>query len=77
MVKDFKNMVEKSLNLSEAWYVKGAEFHAEEPAKHISIDVKKSGRELLARNAAEQRKDTATNRASVFGGMEIVCFIQR
>lgn len=35
MIEDFKNMVEKSLNLSEPWYVKGAEFHADEPAIHI------------------------------------------
>lgn len=37
MVEDFKDMVEKSLNLSEPWYVKGAEFHANEPAIHIFI----------------------------------------
>lgn len=29
MIEDFKNMVEKSLNLREPWYVKGAEFHAQ------------------------------------------------
>lgn len=52
MVEDFKDMVEKSLNLSEPWYVKGAEFHANEPAIHIFIDVK-NGRGLLAQNAAE------------------------
>ena len=41
MIEDFKNMVEKSLNLSEPWYVKGAEFHADEPAIHIYIGVTK------------------------------------
>lgn len=41
MIEDFKNMVEKSLNLREPWYVKGAEFHADEPAIHIYIGVTK------------------------------------
>ena len=41
MIEDFKNMVEKSLNLREPWYVKGAEFHADEPAIHIYIEVTK------------------------------------
>lgn len=41
MMEDFKNMVEKSLNLSESWYVKGAEFHANEPAIHIYVEVAK------------------------------------
>lgn len=44
MIEDFKNMVEKSLNLSEPWYVKGAEFRAEEPAIHIYIGIKNRAR---------------------------------
>lgn len=44
MIEDFKNMVEKSLNLSEPWYVKGAEFQANEPAIHIYVEVAKRAR---------------------------------
>ncbi len=44
MVEDLKNMMESSLNLSEPWYVKGAEFHSEEPAIHIYVEVKKGAR---------------------------------
>lgn len=68
MIEDFTNMVEKSLNLSEPWYVKGTEFHPEEPAIHIFLDIK-NGRKFSARNAAEKRRDMATSRTSAFGGM--------
>ncbi len=41
MVEDFKNMVESGLKLSEPWYVEGTEFHSEEPAIHIFVEIKK------------------------------------
>lgn len=56
MIEDFKNMVEKSLNLSEPWYVKGTEFHPEEPAIHIFLDIRKRAKIACPKCSGETKR---------------------
>ncbi len=56
MVEDLKNMMESSLNLKEPWYVKGAEFHSEEPAIHIYVGVKKGARIVCPKCGAATKR---------------------
>lgn len=55
-MEDFKNIVEKSLNLSEPWSVEGSEFHAEEPAIHIYVGVKKGARIACPKCGSEMKR---------------------
>ena len=40
--KNFTAMIAGSLNLSEPWYVEGAEFRPEEQEVHIYVNVRKT-----------------------------------
>ncbi len=56
MVDDLKNMMESSLNLKGPWYVKGAEFHSEEPAIHICVGVKNGARIVCPKCGAATKR---------------------
>lgn len=56
MIEDFTKMVEKSLNLSEPWYVKGTEFHTEESAIHIFLDIRKRAKIACPKCGGETKR---------------------
>lgn len=56
MIEDFTNMVEKSLNLSEPWHVKGTEFHPKEPAIHIFLDIRKRAKFVCPKCGGETKR---------------------
>ena len=62
MIANFPDMIAGSLNLSEPWYVEGAEFSPEKKEVHIYVNV---------REGAEFAMDMSQQ--SVFGGMGTVC----
>ena len=44
MMKDFDKMLAGSLQLEEPWYIKGAEFRAEEGAIHVNVGIRPGAR---------------------------------
>ena len=67
MIANFPDMIAGSLNLSEPWYVEGAEFSPEKKEVHIYVNVGP----VLPAEVPLYAMDMSQQ--SVFGGMGTVC----
>ena len=72
MIANFPDMIAGSLNLSEPWYVEGAEFSPEKKEVHIYVNVRE-GAEFAVLPAEVPLYAMDMSQQSVFGGMGTVC----
>ena len=71
MIANFPDMIAGSLNLSEPWYVEGAEFSPEKKEVHISMSGRAQSLPVLPAEVPLYAMDMSQQ--SVFGGMGTVC----